>query len=141
MTTTEFGSLGEPIEQTQIRVRKAARCLPRRGLGHAYGHISARLDDSSFLVCAAKPMGLIEVGEAGTGEIYPRTARGEVLAWTRERLEALIGSFFRRYEIRSGLSGAERREMLRTMLLTRELDRWRASIDGRSGLRNPAAKR
>ena len=66
MTTTEFGSLGEPIEQTQIRVRKAARCLPRHGLGHAYGHVSARLDDSSFVVCAAKPMGLIEIGEAGT---------------------------------------------------------------------------
>ncbi len=66
MTTTEFGSLGEPIEQTQIRVRKAARCLPRHGLGHAYGHVSARLDDSSFLVCAPKPMGLLEVGEPGT---------------------------------------------------------------------------
>ncbi len=47
MTTTEFGSLGEPIEQTQIRVRKAARCLPRYGLGHAYGHVSARLDDAA----------------------------------------------------------------------------------------------
>ena len=63
MTTTEFGALGEPIERTQIRVRKAARCLPRHGLGHAYGHVSARLDDASFLVCAAKPMGLISVGD------------------------------------------------------------------------------
>jgi hypothetical protein len=30
MTTTEFGSLGEPVEQTQIRVRKAARLLAWR---------------------------------------------------------------------------------------------------------------
>ena len=82
MTTTEFGSLGEPIEQTQIRVRKAARCLPRHGLGHAYGHVSARLDDSSFVVCAPKLMGLIEIGEAGTvvpidGEL-PDGVLGEV---------------------------------------------------------------
>ncbi|MGE0735707.1 MAG: class II aldolase/adducin family protein [Alphaproteobacteria bacterium] len=63
---TIFGKLGEPIEQTQIRVRKAARALPRHGLGHAYGHVSARLDDKSFLVCAPKPMGNIGVGERGT---------------------------------------------------------------------------
>jgi len=62
---TEFGAMGEPIERTQIRVRKAARALPRHGLGHAFGHISARLDADSFLVCAAKPMGNILPGEAG----------------------------------------------------------------------------
>lgn len=66
MTEIEFGCLGEPVEATQIRVRKAARALPRHDLGHAYGHISARLDDSSFLVCAAKPMGMIAPGEDGT---------------------------------------------------------------------------
>ena len=66
MTTTEFGSLGEPIEQTQIRVRKAARCLPRHGLGDAYGHVSDRLDANSFVGCAAKPMAMIEAGEAAT---------------------------------------------------------------------------
>src|SRR5690606_6356577 len=33
---------------------------------HAYGHVSARLDEESFLVCAAKPMGLIARGEDGT---------------------------------------------------------------------------
>lgn len=63
---SDFGTLGEPIEQTQIRVRKAARALPRHNLGHAYGHVSARLDADNFLVCAAKPMGLIEPGEDGT---------------------------------------------------------------------------
>ena len=60
-----FGTLGEPIEVTQRRVRMAARALARHGLGHAYGHISARLDGETFLVCAPKPMGLIAVGEAG----------------------------------------------------------------------------
>lgn len=66
MAETEFGTLGEPIERTQIRVRKAARALGRHGLGHAFGHISARLDADSFLVCAAKPMGNILPGEDGT---------------------------------------------------------------------------
>jgi HCOMODA/2-hydroxy-3-carboxy-muconic semialdehyde decarboxylase len=65
MADTEFGSLGEPIEMTQVRVRKAARALPRHDLGHAYGHVSARLDAKSFLVCAAKPMSMIRPGEPG----------------------------------------------------------------------------
>lgn len=65
MAETEFGVQGEPIEQTQTRVRKAARALGRHGLGHAYGHISARLDADSFLVCIAKPMGNIAPGEDG----------------------------------------------------------------------------
>ncbi len=64
--TVTFGTLGEPLEQTQIRVRKAARALPRHGLGTAYGHVSARLDASRFLVCAARPMNTIRAGEAGT---------------------------------------------------------------------------
>lgn len=66
MAETAFGSLGEPLETTQKRVRKAARALARHDLGHAYGHISARLDSDRFLVCAAKPMGLIRPGEDGT---------------------------------------------------------------------------
>ena len=65
MAADEFGTLGEPLEETQRRVRMAARALPRHDLGHAYGHISARLDDSTFLVCAPKPMGLIAPGEVG----------------------------------------------------------------------------
>lgn len=47
-------------------VRVAARTLARAGLAHAYGHCSARLDAEHFIVCAARPMGLIGVGEAGT---------------------------------------------------------------------------
>lgn len=49
-----------------VLVRKAARALGRNGLVNAYGHCSARIDATSFLVCAAKPMGLIAAGEAGT---------------------------------------------------------------------------
>ena len=53
-------------EALQRRVRVAARTLSRHGLAQAWGHCSARLDDSHFLVCAARPMGRIAVGEAGT---------------------------------------------------------------------------
>lgn len=66
MAEVEFGQLGEAITKTQIKVRMAARALPRHDLGHAYGHISARLDAESFLVCAAKPMGNIVPGDDGT---------------------------------------------------------------------------
>ena len=52
-------------EERQKLVRTAARALARAGLVHAYGHCSQRVDATSFLVCAAKPMGLIEAGEAG----------------------------------------------------------------------------
>lgn len=62
----EFGSVGEPLQATERRVRMAARALARTGLVHAYGHVSARLDEDRFLVCAPKPMGLIRPGEAGT---------------------------------------------------------------------------
>ena len=65
----EFGFVGEPIEDTQRRVRFAARALARHNLVHAYGHVSARLDDERFLVCAPKPMGLIGAGE--DGDIVP----------------------------------------------------------------------
>ena len=51
---------------TQRRVRVGARALARAGLVHAYGHCSARLDDAEFIVCAPRPMGLIEPGDDGT---------------------------------------------------------------------------
>lgn len=66
MAETAFGTLGEGLEATQRRVRMAARALARNDLGHAYGHVSARLDADRFLVCAARPMGLIRPGEDGT---------------------------------------------------------------------------
>lgn len=54
------------MEQQQIVVRKMARALARGGLVTAFGHCSLRLDATSFLVCAAKPMGIIRPGEPGT---------------------------------------------------------------------------
>lgn len=54
-----------PPEGTQRQLRIAARALGRHGLAHAYGHCSVRLDAGHFLVCAARPMGLIGAGEAG----------------------------------------------------------------------------
>ena len=54
------------MEQQQIVVRKMARALARAGLVTAYGHCSVRLEATSFLVCASKPMGSIRPGEPGT---------------------------------------------------------------------------
>lgn len=66
----------------QSLVRAAARALSRAHLVHAYGHCSLRLDDAHFLVCAARPMGLIGPAEDGvvvpvTGEL-PDGVLGEV---------------------------------------------------------------
>ncbi|HSV37075.1 MAG TPA: class II aldolase/adducin family protein [Ramlibacter sp.] len=52
-------------ESIERELRIAARSLGRHSLAHAYGHCSVRLDDTSFLVCAARPMALISPGESG----------------------------------------------------------------------------
>lgn len=52
-------------EARQRRVRQAARALDRAGLVTAYGHCSERIDDRTFLVCRAGPMGTIGRGEPG----------------------------------------------------------------------------
>lgn len=71
-----------PTARQQSLVRAAARALARANLVHAYGHCSLRLDQDHFLVCAAKPMGLITPSEEGTvvpvtGEL-PEGVLGEV---------------------------------------------------------------
>ena len=53
-------------QNMERQVRLAARALARGALVHAYGHCSARRDAARFIVCAAKPMGIIAAGEAGT---------------------------------------------------------------------------
>ncbi|WGS53288.1 class II aldolase/adducin family protein [Paraburkholderia sp. D15] len=70
------------FQKADRHVRVAARALARAGLVHAYGHCSVRLDAARFLVCAARPMGLIAVGESGVvvpvdGEL-PDGVLGEV---------------------------------------------------------------
>jgi HCOMODA/2-hydroxy-3-carboxy-muconic semialdehyde decarboxylase len=54
------------VEDLARTVRIAARALARAGLVHAYGHCSARIDATRFLVCPAMPMGLTPVGAACT---------------------------------------------------------------------------
>lgn len=46
-------------------LRVAARALGRAGLVTAYGHVSLRLNEEAFLVCAPMPLGLI-TNERGT---------------------------------------------------------------------------
>ncbi len=74
--------MSEPAMTTERLVRVAARALGRAGLAHAYGHCSQRLDDRHFLVCAARPMGLIAPGEPGvvvpTAGPLPAGVLGEV---------------------------------------------------------------
>jgi HCOMODA/2-hydroxy-3-carboxy-muconic semialdehyde decarboxylase len=53
-------------DRSQEQVQIAARALARAGLVRAYGHCSLRLDADRFLVCAAKPMGLILRNDLGT---------------------------------------------------------------------------
>ncbi|WP_254616655.1 class II aldolase/adducin family protein [Burkholderia metallica] len=56
---------GVDLTVVQRRVRVAARALARHGLVQAWGHCSARIDETSFVVCAARPMGCIDPGEPG----------------------------------------------------------------------------
>jgi HCOMODA/2-hydroxy-3-carboxy-muconic semialdehyde decarboxylase len=51
--------LSDAYSELASIVRIAARAIARNGLAHAYGHCSARIDAKTFLVCPAKPMGLV----------------------------------------------------------------------------------
>lgn len=70
------------LELENRDLRLAARALGRAGLVHAYGHCSRRLDERQFLVCAPRPMGVIDAGETGTvvavDEALPEGVLGEV---------------------------------------------------------------
>lgn len=46
-------------------VRLAARAMARHGLAHAYGHVSARIDDAHFLCSPPQPLGTVEAGDPG----------------------------------------------------------------------------
>ena len=64
-------------------VQQAAAALARAGLVHAYGHVSARIDADTFMVCAAGPLGLVGA-QAGTcvpiAGALPEGVLGEVRA-------------------------------------------------------------
>jgi HCOMODA/2-hydroxy-3-carboxy-muconic semialdehyde decarboxylase len=53
------------VEQQTV-VKKAARALAKCSLVGPYGHCLIRLNASELLVCAAKPVGTIAIGEDGT---------------------------------------------------------------------------
>lgn len=53
------------LESSQREVRLLARAADRAGLATAFGHCSVRLDHNRFLVCAARPMGLITAQDNG----------------------------------------------------------------------------
>ena len=46
-----------------LKVRIASRAIARHGLAHAYGHVSARLDDRRFVVSPAQPLGTVGIGD------------------------------------------------------------------------------
>lgn len=56
-----------PGDGPQLRrtVRLAARAMARHGLVHAFGHVSARVSETEFVVCAARPMGCLSPGDEG----------------------------------------------------------------------------
>jgi HCOMODA/2-hydroxy-3-carboxy-muconic semialdehyde decarboxylase len=43
----------------------AARALARHGLAHAYGHVSFRLNQATFIASPAQPLGTVQRGETG----------------------------------------------------------------------------
>ncbi len=54
------------VQATVARdVRLAARAMARHGLAHAYGHVSARIDDAHFLVSPPQPLGTVAAGDPG----------------------------------------------------------------------------
>lgn len=72
------------MDEAQRLVRQAALALARNGLVTAYGHCSMRLNEKSFLVCAAKSMAQITDEDDGTivqiDEPLPKGVLGEVRA-------------------------------------------------------------
>ncbi|MCC6869290.1 MAG: class II aldolase/adducin family protein [Burkholderiales bacterium] len=84
-------------ESRQRRVRLAARALARHGLVHAYGHCSERIDDDRFLVCAARPMGLIKAGEGGA--VVP--IHGELPEAVLEEVRVHQAIYARRADVRA----------------------------------------
>jgi HCOMODA/2-hydroxy-3-carboxy-muconic semialdehyde decarboxylase len=67
----------------QRLVQLTARALARANLVHAFGHCSLRLDRHHFLVCAARPMGLIETDPGTVVPVegtLPQGVLGEVRA-------------------------------------------------------------
>jgi HCOMODA/2-hydroxy-3-carboxy-muconic semialdehyde decarboxylase len=52
----------EPRATTERNVALAARAIARHGLAHAYGHVSGRIDEHTFLVTGPQPLGRTKLG-------------------------------------------------------------------------------
>src|SRR5215469_4705509 len=80
MTTVQAG--GESVAGLARRVRMAGRAVASAGLVNAYGHCSARIDDSRFIVSPTRPLGLVTredpCVEVMTDRPLPPGAAGEV---------------------------------------------------------------
>lgn len=71
------------LQHLDRKLRIASRALGNAGLVHAFGHCSARIDDSQFLVCAPYPLKTLRSHEPGTvvelDKPLPNGVLGEVL--------------------------------------------------------------
>lgn len=74
---------GDGRPELDRKLRLAARALPRHALGVGFGHVSARLDDANFLVCASKALNTIAPGDAGTPVPVDGALPGGVLGEVR----------------------------------------------------------
>lgn len=57
--------LSQGRSETARGVRLAARALARHGLVHAYGHVSARIDERHFLCSPPQPLGTVASDDPG----------------------------------------------------------------------------
>ncbi len=89
--------------------------LPHLPAGAAPGEIEARL----LAVLEEQVRGDPALG---AGELWPGVRHADAAVWGREALAELVRGFFARQRIKASLTAAERRLMLRTMLLARALD-------------------
>ncbi len=109
--------------------------LPRRLLAELHGFLSL---EAPFLIrdlpqvateeeLEAALVARLEVrfqpGAEFSGEtLFPGVTHERAMGWSREALEILVRGFFERRRLRATITPDEQRLLLRTMLLTRELD-------------------
>ncbi len=75
-------AVSDPLANLAQRIRVACRAVGRAGLSHAYGHCSARVDSSDFLVSPAMPLLLVSDRDApvrvDANALLPEGALSEV---------------------------------------------------------------
>jgi len=71
------------VDAVDLNVRLAARAMGRHGLAHAYGHVSARLDEERLRVCPPVPMITVAPGAPGVTVIIDQPLPDGVLPEVR----------------------------------------------------------